>query len=108
MFCCDDSFLVLLNLNVKKKKKNIYDFKGFRYMTDPLTLVHQHNKAQNCIVWIIDMANDTASCGAIVTHPVDGSFLILKAMPSMWSLIQNVSQRTIENHGLILTFFIPL
>lgn len=43
-------------------------------MTDPLTLVHQHNKAQNCIVWIIDMADDSASCGAIVTHLVDGSF----------------------------------
>lgn len=73
-------------------------------MTDPLTLVHQHNKPQNFIVWIIDMADDTASRGAIVTHLVDGSFLILKAMPSMGSLIQNVSQRTIENHGLILTF----
>lgn len=73
-------------------------------MNGPLTLVHQHNKPQNCIVWIIDMASDTASHGATVTRLVDGGFLILKAMHSMWPLVQNVSQRTIGDHGLTLTF----
>lgn len=73
-------------------------------MNDPLTLVHQHNKPQNCIVWAIDVAHGTAPHGAIVTHLVDGSFPILKAMPSLWWPIQQVSQRTIGNHGWILTF----
>lgn len=73
-------------------------------MNNPLTLAHWHKKPQNFIVQIIDMANDdTTSCGAIVIHLVDGSFHILKVMPSMWSLIQNVFQRTID-----FDFFIPL